>query len=473
MPITAARQRREMLPKSVANGSSADRRRSRGRVRGMPPPRPRSHGRPGGRPRRAAHRPRGFWHDAARRRRVTTSSSASAKRRNVALENEPCAFLDVTVELETLEHDVVGHLSGRELECSACGPKRRLVGSCRASAAPDTMACARRIQRDSRDGVDELGMRVEGGVDAIPEPASAVSALPPPHAIVPGRVDLVCGAADDDTEPASSSRRLASASARPPTRRRLARGRSSAPARYGRSAGRPAPRRRGRRSRRCGPGRRPSRSPGRRSPCPRAPARPRARRRRGPRRGARALELLVPELGMVVDEADRHRGCGGLRRQPRRGHVSESITRAPPGTSLDEYAHELGLVLGGAGGVVHRCRILGCTGAGLRTTPGSISPHRHPCEQRLGRGGAYRPGTDRPDGDARLRHDAALDAPRTRPSRSAARGTRTSRAPRRRPPRAPGRGPRQHALPRVSAVWYGPATNARIGAPPRPPRLRV
>jgi hypothetical protein len=124
------------------------------------------------------------------------------------LREQPGRLLDA-VQLEPLEHDVVGRdarATSSALVAAASGLGRR--GRPR---LPGTVAVALRSQRDSSDTVSMNSGCVQRGIDAVPH------SLPPPLTIVPGAWISSAGQPTTATEPASSSRRLARASAAPVT----------------------------------------------------------------------------------------------------------------------------------------------------------------------------------------------------------------------------------------------------------------
>ena len=128
---------------------------------------------------------------------------------------------------------------------------------------------------------------------------------------------------------------------------------------------------------------------------------------------AGAFVLLVPQLGMVVDEPadlrnDAGLRCDGVEDRQRIGH-RERLPERP----LDEHLHELRLVVGGAGGVVDRRRILGGPLTCRRQHVAVEAVDGRAGESFLGRA---RPGwsrAHRPDRYASLGQDAVDDTRQT------------------------------------------------------------
>ena len=306
-------------------------------------------------------------------------------------------------------------------------------------------------------------------------PASAVSALPPPRAIVPGAWISSAGQPMTDDRAGQLAREGRPAPApRRRTHRRSARGRTSAPPRYARSAGRLPPRRRGRRSPRC------ARAVAPRSVARKAVSMPATPRSTSSPPAASVSQRYVehsrsscPSSGWSWTNriVSRMRSACG---QPRRARPWKRSRERLPERPLDEHAHELRLVLGGAGGVVHRRRILGCTGAGLRdharvdlpqpaclraaSRPRRTVPAAAPTDPTATRASATAPPSTRAThATVAVGRSWKANFACAAPAPAAGTGIRTAVS----------------TSPSPSAVWYGPATNAPIGTrrAASPPRL--
>ena len=146
----------------------------------------------------------------------STPAASGAKQSTIAAQDQPGGLLDVAVERQPLDHRALAPRGrgGRNERRDRVDGRLRDVVAQRAPAG-DGEAVAAHPQGRPPDGVDELGVGVEHGVDAVPDAGVGGQPLAAAARGRTRRVDLVGRAADDHDLAGEALAHEASASAAP------------------------------------------------------------------------------------------------------------------------------------------------------------------------------------------------------------------------------------------------------------------